>query len=56
MTMFLRGTYWVQVLEMNFSSINFDKLFKVASFSSSQVIYDEDASLMMYYTWIYFSE
>ena len=31
----LVGSYWDQVVEINFSSINFDKLLKVVSYTAS---------------------
>ena len=31
----LVGSYWDQVVEINFSSINFDKLLKVVSYPAS---------------------
>ena len=50
-------SYWGQVVEMDFSSINFDELLKIVSFPASWVICKEDALLMMYYhTGIYFPE
>ena len=57
-TLFLGVSYWGEVVETNFSSINFDKLLKIISFPVSwQVICNEDALLMMYYhTGIYFPE
>ena len=35
-TLFLRVSYWDQVAEMNFSSINFDKLLKTFSFLTAE--------------------
>ena len=56
-TLFVRVSYWGQVVEMNFGSISFDRLLKFVSFPSSWVIYNDDALLMMYYhTGIYFPE
>ena len=53
-TLFSRISYWGQVVEMNFSSINFDKLLKTVSFP---VICNEDTLLIMYYhTGIHFPE
>ena len=40
-TLFLRVSYWGQVLKMNFCSINFDML-NILSFPSSWVICNED--------------
>ena len=56
--LFLRVSYRGQVVEMNFSSVNFDKLMKIVFFC--QLIHDtyhKDALLVMYcHTGIYFQE
>ena len=54
-TLFIRVSYQDQVLEMNFSSINFDKLLKIVSFPASWVIYKwrciaHDVITMLRYT------
>ena len=57
-TLFVRVSYLGQVVEINFSSIIFDKFLKIVSSPASLVIYkEEDALLMMFYlTGIYFQE
>ena len=57
-TLFVRVSYLGQVVEINFSSIIFDKFLKIVSSPASLVIYkEEDALLMMFYRpGIYFQE
>ena len=55
-TLFWRLSYWGQVVEMNFCSINSDNLMKVLSFPASWVICNEDVLSMYYRTGIIFSE
>ena len=43
-TLFSRVTYWGWVVEMNFSSIKFDKLLKIVSFPGSWITYNEKQS------------
>ena len=55
-TLFLRVSYWGQVVEMNFWSIDFDKLLKILLFPASLVICNDDVLPMYYHTGIYFSQ
>ena len=50
-TMFVTVNYWSQVVEKNFSSIIFDKLFKIFSFPASWCIAHD---VLPY--WVYLSE
>ena len=55
-TLFLRVSYWGQVVEMNFWSIDFEKLLRILSFPASLVICNDDVLPMYYHTGIYLSE
>ena len=57
-TLFVRISYSGQVVEMNFSSIFFDKFLKIVSFPARWVLYKEKYALLMmfYHTGIYFQE
>ena len=56
-SLFLKVSYWGQVVEMNFSSINFVNLLNFVSFSANWGIYNEDAlPILCYHTGIYFPE
>ena len=47
-TLFVRVSYCDQVVEVNFRSINCDKLLRIVSFPANVIIYNIDALLMMY--------